>query len=142
MAFCFTDIDGDCDVCVEQTVTDCDNIDILSTNLAPGAIFWSFIIDQFGNQYGRLVTINGAGGFSLVADDYPTGLFSEYGGEYGLVLSVLESPVTPVSVIIGGVTTNCVLLTFSVNCCHDTAILVDENGQPLIDDELNNLIDG
>lgn len=142
MALCFTDPAGDCDVCVEQTITDCDTITIASTNLTPSDVFWSFIVDRFGNQFPRLVVINSAGGFSLIADDYPSGLFTVDGGEYELFISVLQTPITFVSMTIGGTATNCVLLTFSVNCCHDPSILVDENGQPLVDLELNNLIDG
>lgn len=140
MSFCDTDNDS-CDVCNELTITTCD-FAITSTNLVTGTVYWSFIVDKYGNQFARLLTVNATGGFDLVEEDYPTNLFSVDGGKYEFYISILQTPVTKVSMTIGGVARDCVLLTFTVNCCHDTALLVDDNGLLLVDNDNNNLIDG
>lgn len=143
MAFCFDDLEG-CDECHEQTVNDCNDVLIDSTNLTPASTFVLFVIDRYGNQYTTSVSITGSGAFVIDLQSFiPLSLFNSFGNKYEIFLSPTADPIVKESLTISGVSKDCVLLTYTVNCCvTDDNVLEDESGNVLADENGNFLIDG
>ena len=112
MSFCDNQ-NPTCDVCYEQTITDCDFT--FTTGLEDATYFFT-VIDKFGK--GRTNQFDVVGGqLTLDKTDFPDGFFNSFSGYYEMFAHTTSSDYTRLNMTISDAEYKCINFNATSNCC-------------------------